>query len=461
LSTVFFLFPPLHTVSVLFGNTNTQLMQKQTLVPLVFFVFSLFVLIAFVRKIHINTSKITILYNIFACTLFCVPLFLTSYKYVNRMLHPVKLDSILTTVRSITQGNKPDVYYIIIDRYANNRTLKNIYSYDNTQFTDSLKAQGFYVAEKSVANYPFTLPSLASSLNMMYLDDVDKQAGKASYDKKPLLDLIENNELIRFFKKNGYSYIHIGSSSDYTSRNKNADVSYIYEPRRADGVKTYLDTLMNNPNNYLARYIGTNLRDFVTTELTKPQNQGNYLIDQMLKISEIPQAKGPKFVFIHSLFTHEPYVFDRDGKYTPSETINSPLDTSKQYIEQLQFANKLIVKMIETIKKNSTTPPIIILQSDEGPYPLAFRQLMTKYNWRNAPPDVLKEKLRILNAYYLPDSDTKGFYDSISPVNSFRLILNRYFGSSLPILPDNAYIQAYSDLYYEHLIVSEIVKIVN
>jgi hypothetical protein len=45
----------------------------------------------------------------------------------------------------------------------------------------------------------------------------------------------------------------------------------------------------------------------------------------------------------------------------------------------------------------------------------------------------------ILNAYFLPDGKYDRFYESISPVNSIRLILNRYCGARFELLPDRAY----------------------
>ena len=48
-------------------------------------------------------------------------------------------------------------------------------------------------------------------------------------------------------------------------------------------------------------------------------------------------------------------------------------------------------------------------------------------------------RLGILNAYLLPDGGAEALYASISPVNSFRVILNAYFGHSLPLLPDKSY----------------------
>ena len=41
-----------------------------------------------------------------------------------------------------------------------------------------------------------------------------------------------------------------------------------------------------------------------------------------------------------------------------------------------------------------------------------------------------------LNAYHLPGAKKDWFYDGITPVNSFRLVFNHYFGTHYSYLPD-------------------------
>ena len=53
---------------------------------------------------------------------------------------------------------------------------------------------------------------------------------------------------------------------------------------------------------------------------------------------------------------------------------------------------------------------------------------------------MLKEKLGILNAYYLPSIDKEALYPYVTPVNSFRLVFNLYFGENYKLLPDKNYI---------------------
>jgi hypothetical protein len=45
-----------------------------------------------------------------------------------------------------------------------------------------------------------------------------------------------------------------------------------------------------------------------------------------------------------------------------------------------------------------------------------------------------------LLAVYLPDQSYKKFYPSISPVNTFRIIFDQYFGADYTLLPDTTYV---------------------
>jgi len=62
----------------------------------------------------------------------------------------------------------------VLDRYANVGTLAEVYGFDNSGFLNQLGAEGFYVANESCANYVRTSESLASSLNMEYIDYMDE-----------------------------------------------------------------------------------------------------------------------------------------------------------------------------------------------------------------------------------------------------------------------------------------------
>ncbi|MDP3982667.1 MAG: hypothetical protein Q8Q65_01150, partial [bacterium] len=121
---------------------------------------------------------------------------------------------------------KPDIYYLIFDRYAANSTLLSELDYDNAEFTDYLNNAGFYVTDKSVANYPKTFQSLASSLNMTYLNHLTDQYGKESEDQTPINNMLDKHQVGLALKELGYTYYHLGSWWFPTADNTLADEVY-------------------------------------------------------------------------------------------------------------------------------------------------------------------------------------------------------------------------------------------
>ena len=57
--------------------------------------------------------------------------------------------------------------------------------------------------------------------------------------------------------------------------------------------------------------------------------------------------------------------------------------------------------------------------------------------------------MKNLSAYYFPD-DTEGLYPTITPVNSFRVIFNKYFDQNYPLLDDKALYSEY-DIPYNYV----------
>jgi hypothetical protein len=333
------------------------------------------------------------------------------------------LDDLSPEIRDV--GTLPDIYYVILDRYAGAETLMECYGFDNSEFLNYLTARGFYVASESKANYLKTAHSLASSLNMEYINYLTQTVGEASRDWRPLFSLLQDYKVWRFLKQRGYRFIHFGDGWHATSRNKYADANINYYWISEFAMLLY-ETTMFSP-------IGVQLG-----LLDKRREQWRRILYKLDKLEEIPYIEEPTFVFAHMLLPHAPYVFDRDGNFL-TEQASLRRAEKRNYIDQLIFTNKRVMRLIDTLITNSEVPPIIILQSDEGPFPLRYRQDADHFNWEQATKAELNEKMRILNAYYLPGAPGDVLYPSVSPVNSFRIIFNLYFNQDFGTLPDKSY----------------------
>ena len=104
---------------------------------------------------------------------------------------------------------------------------------------------------------------------------------------------------------------------------------------------------------------------------------------------------------------------------------------SKQYIQQVQFGNEMMKKIVNEILSKEK-PAIIIFQSDHG--------TAWDVNWLEPSEDDAWERLRIFNAIYFPDEEKRKILeDDRTAVNTFRLVFNSYFGSNYEILEDKMY----------------------
>jgi hypothetical protein len=156
---------------------------------------------------------------------------------------------------------------------------------------------------------------------------------------------------------------------------------------------------------------------------------------QIEKVKEIGKRSERTFTVVHVLLPHEPYVFDANGRCL-SRTEVRALTQRDGYVAQLRYANRLISELVQSLLQGSSKP-IIIFQADEGPYPEAYRT--TDRSWRLATPREIAMKTGILNAYYFPDGDYSALDQHITPVNTFRVIFDKYFATHYGRLPDRVY----------------------
>lgn len=374
-----------------------------------------------------------------------------------RIFSPSSATPLETPKKVTVSKDAPDIYYFIFDRYAGPKSLQEEYDFDNSAFFNFLKNKGFYVAEHAKANYPKTFLSLGSSLNMEYLDYLTVQTnGGASRDESLVTPLIRNGKVIQFLKERGYTIVNIGPKTwTPTSENPSADKNFVMPNSTypyADIFTTgFLNTTIVAP---ILQAVIKNPND-VSVDPDNNEHR-NIAIYELGVIDEAIDIKGPKFVFVHILLPHDPFVFDREC-HPISETQVNQHDHVYNYLQQLQCTNTKITGVINDILTKSKTPPVILLQSDEGPFPMK-EPIDASQSWSKASDTALAEKFPILSAYYFPNVPTDTLYDSISPVNSFRVLFNTYFGTDYELLPDKNYVFQDSKNYYKFTDVTERVK---
>lgn len=380
-------------------------------------------------KLRTNLFNLTKILNTISLVLVIMSMVdIGIFKYENVLLQQNTRENGPEIVNSMSLGERAqlnDIYYIIFDRYSNVEILDEVLGYDNREFVKYLQRKGFYVASQSSSNYMYTAPSLASSLNMEYLNILTGKIGEESKNLSPLYSMLQDYKVWHFLKAKGYKFIHMGDSYQPTSLNEYADLNFNYGKLSEYEMILYKSTLLYPFFEKLGIY--------------DPRLEHWERISyKFQKLTELPHIKEPKFVFAHMLIPHTPYVFGRDGNFIPKKLVDGR-SSYENYLDQLVFLNKKIKVLVDQLLTLSDRPPIIILQADEGSLPIRFEKEGKNFDWTKASSLEIKQKMNILNAYYLPGVNTTELYQSISPVNSFRLIFNLYFDTHFQLLPDRSY----------------------
>jgi hypothetical protein len=300
------------------------------------------------------------------------------------------------------QNKLPDIYYIVLDEYAGNQSLKQNFSFDNSEFYKELDKKGFLISSKSFSHYPYTILSVPSSLNMQYLHFNNE----IIESKSQIRFITDNNLVMKNLDRNGYYMVSFFAGNEAMGNNNLID-------EKVCGEKYFI-------SHYIAEI-------FPEEQLKEKRNGILCTFEKMGKVKD--KISQPIFVYSHFSLPHDPFVVNDQGDLQIFDEKNSNDEKLKQaYIQQLKFANKMSIKVIDEILSDNERDSIIILQSDHGE--------RSKINWENPTNDMTKQALNNINAIYLPNIDDDFTHTKISNVNTFRVIFNEYFNSEFELLDE-------------------------
>jgi len=273
---------------------------------------------------------------------------------------------------------------------------------------------------------------------MQYLDSISK----AMTDSNlwwPAGQAIQHSRVRDFLESQDYKTVFTSSGWDYTDIR---DGDYY--------LKAYPIMLRNFQMGYIN---WTNLRFFGNSwsgiSFPSTQESRRIILHDFEALESAASISGPKFVFSHIMAPHPPYIFGSDGGPAVDD-IDRPepgtpgyeqkiLRYRQGYLDQMTYINGKTLDMIDAILANSVTPPVIIIQGDHGPDVFM--------DFHDAADACLFERYSILNAYFLPGVSGQSVPADISPVNTFRLVLDHYFGTTLEMLPNRRYYSTDLHLY--------------
>lgn len=316
----------------------------------------------------------------------------------------------------------PNIYHFVFDRYASPPVLRQYYGVE-PPIVDFLRSRGFYVAEFSHSNYHKTAQSLAATFYMDYLDDLARDPRVKGFNYQPLFEMLSDHRVGRFLRAKGYKIIQFGSWWTGTFHSRLADENHPLG---------FSEFNMYYLGNTLLRPLFALLPDSPwTMRLDWDLGQCQRVARQVERIKATAASAQPLYVFAHFLVPHPPYNFAKDGSCLSFREFLER-DLRQGYLDQVEYANQIIQELVIALQANDNNPPIIIIQSDEGPFPNDNEDVI----WTEAPVDSLRIKTGVLNAIYFHNQQYALLSPDISPVNTYRILFNTYFGTEFPMLPD-------------------------
>jgi hypothetical protein len=326
-------------------------------------------------------------------------------------------------IKQCDTARKPDIFFIVFDEYASSKSLKQDLGFDNSGLEDSLKAGNFFVSTQSRSNYNVTPFSLASTFMMDYLQADLKNTAVTSKLFLQAMETFKHNHLTLFFKSQGYDLKNYGGFelANTTLQTK------LYFP---NAHKKQIDD--QTLSSRIIRDIGWKFNRLGQIELIEQENPKGYHLyrnsynwEKLVEELSSADNKVPRFVYVHLMLPHEPFYLNADGSLAPDSSVLYPLNPRPPYIQQVRYANKLIMKLIGLANKKGKRERVVIIEGDHG------------YKFFSEAEQPIKT-FDNLNAYYFSDGVNHSLYDGISPVNTFRVILNKYFCQSFSLLRDSS-----------------------
>jgi Sulfatase len=355
-------------------------------------------------------------------TLAGTALILIVHSLVTESPNSVRVEGIPTVE---APARTPDVIFILLDAYARSDVLAEDFSYDNGDFIAGLHGAGFDVADSANANYTATHASVASMLNMGYLELTDKAIDNS--DLETLSSIVSgDNQLVSALKNYGYRYLH-GSGDNWL--NQCSEAADVCLPGPAMD-QTAFSLLTKTPLGLL-----------LYPETGNPTTRLNLTrIDQLQHWSATSANTGdaPLFSYIHLVLPHPPFYLDSQcqprvdpalGGQLIADATTSPSYREMRrgaYVEQVICANSMIESFVAELEGDE----IVVIASDHGP---------DSYGTLDSDPSTwtgnqLRERLATLTAIRLPQGCENPSDENLQSVNIFRVVLGCIQGKEIPLL---------------------------
>ncbi|WP_031934280.1 sulfatase-like hydrolase/transferase [Candidatus Hepatobacter penaei] len=358
---------------------------------------------------------------------------------------------LLDSMPDIVFKKKPNVYFLMIDGYPREDTLRHVLGGAQGLGT-TLKRYGFFVASQSTSNYHFTAASLSSELMMSY-----HHSEKKFFDDHLffLYPIVGDNRVVHVFKNHGYDFVFAPSG---------------VLGEMACWGKEDVCLTKNSASEMKHCLIGlTPLACVPMKHVYSEPSRVEVFLKKRLRASG-PQK--PFFILAHFMQVHDNTV-TQDGVslVKPDHVVVDKPSIDRAHRACQQFDQK-IEQLVRTIQKDDPEA-LIVINSDHGllmKLDAAMSRKERRHFWMMSRTqygaDDLRQRMNNLIAVYIPAFRSapgryhRYFYDDMTPVNIWRCIFSYLSGGKVPLLKDRNFLALFDESRRKYYIREEVTHVV-
>lgn len=356
-----------------------------------------------------------------------------------RILRPARPTAPITQPAPETFA--PDIYYVVLDGYGRQDVLEASYGAQEFPLHDFMAENQFQLNPAARSNYMQTSLSLASTLNLDYLQNLLSPEELASGDRLLLMNLLRHNRLQQLLGQRGYRFIHLESGYRPTDLLPAQE----YSRPETGGANLFERLIIENSALTLLQLLPQAPDWIAHPGYRLHRARLESALDQLVDLAT--EEQGGRFIFAHLLFPHPPFVFDQSGQAIQPEYPYVLLDGdafpgpkaayTSLYEGQRAYLDRRLIQTLNSILASSGRNAIIIIHADHGPG--------SELVWSSLEQSNPNERFGILMAVRSPDGNPALDPLPQTPINLLRAVLSTQLGADLSSLPDKSYFSTWQN----------------
>ncbi|HET9429781.1 MAG TPA: hypothetical protein VFO70_01335, partial [Chitinophagaceae bacterium] len=260
-----------------------------------------------------KTHALTLFLNSVSIIMLVFPVFDIGLYIYREQVYGSKQNVQATSLNLPDDGRLPDIYFIVLDAYGRKDVLQDTFGLDNSKFLAELQDLGFYVVECSQSNYARTRLSIASTLNMDYVQNLLPEEGQRELNAQ-LRPYMSDNAARLLLEEIGYKTVEFENGFPWL---KWKNVSHYLQKGEKTSIQLQLATGMNPfeelfLNTTLVRAaVDLGLSGAAISSAPSHRETVLYALETLPKL---PRISEPKFVYAHLILPHPPFIFGPNGE---------------------------------------------------------------------------------------------------------------------------------------------------